>query len=528
MRRRWILVLLAAWGCADRSRGAQSPRDLDLLGDAHPHTAPPAAAPAAEPSSVPAPSAASPASPTPAPAPAPPAPPDPATLAALGWPATTASFVVKTSAHVFEQPDMTLEPLGKIISTTRLPVGASVAGDRRCKTFLAVPPRGYICSRYAKPSTLPPEAIAQPIVPPGRALPQDYFGIKKGAKRYASVEDVQAGIAKPEPRANVNYMVTKDEEKGKPKEPVEIDGVSYIYTSVGLVAADDLFRHRPSTFAGIDLVRNPPPAWPFAWVIAHTKKPATARATPEKKGEPAGTFAHRQIVPILEESGAYVRVGDGQWLERKSVRIARKRARPAATDAHPRWIDVDRDEQVLIAYDGDVPVFATLVSSGRRKKDTPPALYRIRSKSSLTKMAAEESEASHYVVSEVPWATRFRSGLYFHAAYWHDRFGTPQSHGCVNLSPADAKWVYDWTQPTMPPGWNELEVRVPGSMMVRVFDAAHPDPKAFDYAKEAVQRAKIRKQEELLRKAREAVEAVGETVERSGVKLPPRQPITAP
>jgi hypothetical protein len=216
---------------------------------------------------------------------------------------------------------------------------------------------------------------------------------------------------------------------------------------------------------------------------------------------------HRAVVPILEESGAYVRVGDGQWIDRKSVRIARTRARPPASDAHAKWIDVDRDEQLMIAYQGDTPVYATLISSGRRKKDTPPAIYRIRSKSSLTKMAAEEREASHYEVSEVPWATRFRSGLYFHAAYWHDRFGTPQSHGCVNLSPADAKWVYEWSEPTIPPGWNELEVRIPGSMIVRVFDAANPDPPVFDYAKEAVQRAKIRKQEEKLKKEREEREA---------------------
>ena len=419
----------------------------------------------------------------------------------MKWPAGTTSFVVKTSAHVFEAPDMKLEPLGKILAGTRLPVGANAAGDKRCKLFLAVPPRGYICARYARPSTSAPEAIAQPIVADGDLLPQAYFGIKKGAARYATVEDVRAGIPRPERGDQPSYMVTKEDK------PIDVDGVKYAETSVGLVAMTDLYRHTPSTFAGVDLVRTPPPAWPFAWVIATDRKAATARATPDKKGAAAGTIPHRAIVPILEESGAYVRVGDGQWLERRSVRVARTRPRPAITDAHAKWIDVDRDEQVMIAYDGDVPVYATLVSSGRRKKDTPPAIYRIRSKSSLTKMAAEEREAAHYEVSEVPWATRFRSGLYFHAAYWHDRFGTPQSHGCVNLSPTDARWVYEWTEPTMPPGWNELEVRVPGSMVVRVFDAATTEPPVFDYAKEAVQRAKIRKQEEKLKKEREEREA---------------------
>jgi hypothetical protein len=173
----------------------------------------------------------------------------------------------------------------------------------------------------------------------------------------------------------------------------------------------------------------------------------------------------------------------------------------------------------MVAYDGEVPVFATLISSARRKKDTPPALYRIRSKSSVMKMAAEEREASHYEVSEVPWATRFRSGLYFHAAYWHDDFGTVKSHGCVNLSPRDAKWVYDWTVPAMPAGWNELEVPVAGSMVVRVHSAKEPDPKPFDYDKEALERVKINKQEKALKKKREEAEAAADA--EAGVATPP-------
>lgn len=485
---------------ADRARSAPPPHDLDTFGDSQSHATPapaPVASSGTVATSTPAESAPAPSEPSPSES----APPDAATLSTLGWPADTVSFVVKTSAHVFEAPDMKLEPLGKVLAGTRMPIGASVAGDKRCKLFLAVLPTGYICARYAKPSKAAPEAIAQPVVPSGELLPQTYFGIKKGASRYANADDVRAGIPRPERSDEPSYMVTKEDK------PVHIDGVAYAETSVGLVAMSDLYRHRPSTFAGIDLATTPPPAWPFAWVIATDKKAVTARATPEKKGVANGTIIHRAIVPVLEESGAFVRVGEGQWLDRKSVRIARIRARPEASDAHAKWIDVDRDQQLMIAYEGDTPVYATLISSGRRKKDTPPAIYRIRSKSSITKMAAEEREAAHYEVSEVPWATRFRSGLYFHAAYWHDRFGTAQSHGCVNLSPTDAKWVYEWSEPRMPAGWNELEVRVPGSMIVRVFDAAHPAPPVFDYAKEAVQRAKIRKQEEKLKKEREEREA---------------------
>lgn len=490
-----LLSLLAA--CASRDRGpvGPPPRDLDVITQSH-------ATP---------PTTAQPAPPTEPEAPAPPVPPAPvppplpaavnhATLERLGWPATTTSIELRSSAHVYAAPDLSSEPVGKIIIATRLPVGDSVDGDKECKTWLAVAPAGWICGRYAKASTLPPQAMVQPVVPAGRLLPQDYYGITKGATRYATEEDLRAGIALPEPKTLSTYMVTKDK-------ALEIDGVAYVKTSAGLVAASDLYKLWPSTFAGIDLVKAPPPAWPFAWVVAAKTRTVTARATPDKKGAQSGTFAHRQIVPVLEESAGFVRVADGQWIERASVRVARKRPRPTVDGAQAKWIDLDRDEQVMVAYDGDTPIFATMFSSGRRQNDTPPAIYRIRSKTAVTKMAAEEREASHYEVSEVPWATRFRSGLYFHAAYWHDQFGTPKSHGCVNLSPVDAKWVYDWSEPTMPAGWNELEVPVTGSMVVRVHDVKHPDPPAFDYDREAIERVKIRRQEKELRRKREAAEA---------------------
>lgn len=491
------LLLLVA--CASPQRPTEPARDLDVA--RQPHADPvPASVPAPDPV------AETPAPPPPPPAPppkaatTPPAPPDAATIARMKWPADTTSFVLRSATHVYASADEKSEALGKIIAGTRLSVGAFTEGDKRCSVWLAAAPRGWVCGRYSSPSTLAPEAIVQPELPPGKIVPHDYYGVKEGAKRYETEDDVRAGNAKPEPKAKSTYMVTKDK-------TVEIDGEVYAKTAVGLIAVSDLYRHYPSTFAGVDLVQSPPPAWPFAWVIATNKKDVTARATPAKKAAPAGTLAHRAIVPVLEESAGYVRVGDGQWLERSAVRIARKRARPAVSDAPPKWIDLDRDEQVMVAYEGDTPVFATLVSSGRRKKDTPTALYRIRSKTSVQKMAAEEREASHYEVSEVPWATRFRSGLYFHAAYWHDGFGNAKSHGCVNLSPRDAKWVFEWTEPTMPDGWNELEVPETGSVVVQIRDGENPDPKPFDYAKEAVERVKVRKLEAELKKKREKAEA---------------------
>jgi lipoprotein-anchoring transpeptidase ErfK/SrfK len=509
MRFATLLWLVAACGAKPAVTG-QPPRDLDVATRAEVDAATPSAPPVtAEPVTT--------ATPPAPPAPVEDLPPDPATLERLAWPATTTSFVLRRPAHAVAEPDPNAEPLGKIIDGTRYPVRASAAGNKRCKVWLAVAPKGWICARDAKPSTLPPEAVVQPVMPAGAILPNEYYDVKDGAARFETEDDVRAGNPLPEPKDKSTYMVTKDE-------VVDIDGERYVKTVVGFVAMSDLRRHKPSTFAGIDLVATPPPAWPFAWVIAVKDKPVIARAAADRKAAEAGTFEHRAIVPVLEEVSGFVRVGESKWISRKSVRIARKRTRPAIDAAPSKWIDLDRDEQVMIAYDGDKPVFATLFSSGIRKKDTPPALYRIRSKSSVTKMTAEERESTYYAVSEVPWATRFRSGLYFHAAYWHDRFGDPRSHGCVNLSPRDAKWVYDWTEPRMPAGWNELEVAMGDAMIVRVHDAKKPDPPVFDYVREAKERAKIRKRELELKKKREEAEAAADAAAESGIVPMPATP----
>jgi lipoprotein-anchoring transpeptidase ErfK/SrfK len=61
-----------------------------------------------------------------------------------------------------------------------------------------------------------------------------------------------------------------------------------------------------------------------------------------------------------------------------------------------------------------------------------------------------------YVLRDVPYIQYFASGYALHAAYWHDVFGTPRSHGCINLSPVDAHRVFLWTEPAVPEGWHAM------------------------------------------------------------------------
>ena len=65
-----------------------------------------------------------------------------------------------------------------------------------------------------------------------------------------------------------------------------------------------------------------------------------------------------------------------------------------------------------------------------------------------------DEAGDEFDLRDVPWVQYFTEGYALHAAYWHDDFGVPRSHGCVNLAPLDASWLFEWTDPEVPEGWN--------------------------------------------------------------------------
>ena len=64
-----------------------------------------------------------------------------------------------------------------------------------------------------------------------------------------------------------------------------------------------------------------------------------------------------------------------------------------------------------------------------------------------------DEERRLYSLHDVPWTQFFFESYALHGVYWHNGFGNRRSHGCVNLSPTDARWFYDWTEPAVPEGW---------------------------------------------------------------------------
>jgi len=129
-----------------------------------------------------------------------------------------------------------------------------------------------------------------------------------------------------------------------------------------------------------------------------------------------------------------------------------------------RWIDVNLTTQRLVAYEGERAVYSAIVSTGTAERPTVTGRYRIQRKYRYKDM----SYPGYYYLPDVPYVMYFYSGYAIHGTYWHNNFGTPMSFGCVNLTISDAQWLFDWTTPTLPPGYNVIysSASNPGTLVV--------------------------------------------------------------
>jgi L,D-transpeptidase catalytic domain len=117
--------------------------------------------------------------------------------------------------------------------------------------------------------------------------------------------------------------------------------------------------------------------------------------------------------------------------------------RPEEVAWNEHWIDVDLSTQTLVAYEGDTPVLTTLISSGLPQWPTVTGQYRTYLKFESQNMSGYHLGYNYYL-PDVPYVMYFFEDYAIHGAYWHNAFGTPMSHGCVNARPEDADWLFAW------------------------------------------------------------------------------------
>jgi hypothetical protein len=217
-----------------------------------------------------------------------------------------------------------------------------------------------------------------------------------------------------------------------------------------------------STFAGIELGDE------VTLPVAFVRSRHAFRLVPG----PGGTLtrgpaiAYREAVPVTGQERyvdgtAYLVARDGSLIpEERAVRIDGLQHPPAWAAGDRRWIDVSILKQSLVAYEGRKPVYATLVSTGadgigdpKKTRSTIQGAFLIHTKHVSVTMD-DDAIGDEFDFRDVPFVQYFTEGFALHAAYWHDDFGTPRSHGCINLAPRDAAWLFGWTTPEVPKAWH--------------------------------------------------------------------------
>lgn len=150
--------------------------------------------------------------------------------------------------------------------------------------------------------------------------------------------------------------------------------------------------------------------------------------------------------------------GEKMVLSWSVVPIMKPEEPPHEVPEGGKWIHVDVGDQTLTAYEGEHPVFLTLVSTGNEDKDeeyaTPRGTFSIQSKHVSATMDNLAMDEGAYSIEDVPWTMYFHSSYALHGAFWHSVFGHQRSHGCVNMTPKDAMWIFDWSEPALPLGWH--------------------------------------------------------------------------
>ena len=363
---------------------------------------------------------------------------------------THSAQVVDADTPLFAAPRGGSERLGTLARGTRVPIRARLDAPGCDGVWLQVGHEAYVCDRHVELSPLPPAGQRHPTVAPGELLPYAYgFVTTDGTRTFAHPSDYFAD----------EYFSALGAGFGVILDGREVyDGVPFVRTRRQLyIEAHQVRPARGSGFAGVAIEAGAP--LDLAWVTRANARIHTARNGPVTRR--AGS---REVLHVAAEDRGWLALKDGTFVRARDVARAqpspRPESAPTGADWTGTWIDIDVDEQTLVAYRGDRPVYATLVSTGRARPThaTPKGEHRLWVKLAYSDMDNLEREdlAENYALERVPWVQYFEGANGLHAAFWHDDFGRRKSHGCVNLAPRDARFLFDFTEPSLPVGWTAI------------------------------------------------------------------------
>ncbi len=369
---------------------------------------------------------------------------------------------------VFRGPSRNEPRRGTLEIAARPPLYGAVRGPGCGGRWLQVGPAAWACSDEVEMSADDPPPFASSHAP-GRALPaafrDDGLGLTyafvgpDGAQAFRDLQ--HAGEDTPERDLDPGFAVAIVEQ-------ADAHGERWGRTRHGAwIALTSLNFVRPLTLHG-EALRSGEPVT-VGWVLPeHAVVYSDAGAH-----KASGARVRFDLVHVhAEEKGAQggmLRLSDDgaaeEWIRARDVVRPAPAAPPdevGGANAVERWVDVDLSTETLLAYEGTRPVYAALVSTGRGPQGsetaTPRGVHRIWVKLETSTMGnlGDEDADSHYSIEDVPYVQFFAKGVALHGAFWHHSFGVAHSHGCVNLAPVDARWLFAFTSPELPPGWSAV------------------------------------------------------------------------
>jgi hypothetical protein len=224
------------------------------------------------------------------------------------------------------------------------------------------------------------------------------------------------------------------------------DTAVYLTPSGYIRGGSDCKQIELPSFRGLAFSRTP--SRPFAWILGTTN----VRTAPGTAALVTGQRYRFQIVQVFEwaqaEDLSWAKIGPEAWVAAKDVAaVTPDPARPEGVESD-RWISINLFEQTLAVYEQGKLVFATMVSAGLPGWWTQPGTFQVYAKLERDHMsgAFEADRSDYYLLQDVPWVMYYDKARALHGAYWHNGYGYARSHGCVNLSPTDAHWLFNWAE----------------------------------------------------------------------------------
>jgi len=369
------------------------------------------------------------------------------------------------------EPSREADVVGRTMSRVRLPVLELRQASGCRQPWVRIGDEAWVCGDRVQPSGEAPNSASVLADQRSGPLPWDYvFTAANGIRAYRSVDAALRGD---------NDDATSESWEANWGMAVQLELLSgnarVLRTRNGFfLQRGAVYRATPSTFAGgtFETLEGDEPGIPFGWIaVGGTFVYPEAHEARAVSRLPRLSRVRVYALRPGERGKTFARIGPGQWVRADHVRWIAPAPPPETANlaASEHWIDVDLTSQTLIAYEGVRPVYATMVSTGDRLA-TQPGLFHVWGKYLAHTMDNTESTGvrGHYRLGDVPWVQFFDRDRGFHAVYWHDEFGVPRSHGCVNMAPRDAEFLFHFTNHALPEGWISRMIPAGAGTLVRV------------------------------------------------------------